>query len=112
MHKQGSQPARDPDSLNDLDTWKAPSTPSAMRARNGSQRVQPPSDPVPRSQNLLTGQALPIRSLSNSMRHQAALFIPAVSCDWMVGRGWLIQALAGRSGASGRRPRNRSGRAA
>jgi hypothetical protein len=94
MHKQGSQPARDPDSLNDLDTWKAPSTPSAMRARNGSQRVQPP------------------RSLSNSMRHQAALFIPAVSCDWMVGRGWLIQALAGRSGASGRRPRNRSGRAA
>jgi hypothetical protein len=59
--KQGSQPARDPDSLNDRDTWKAPSTPSAMRASNGSQCIQPPSDPAPRSQNLRAGQGLPIR---------------------------------------------------
>src|SRR5271166_4317589 len=46
------------------------------------------------------------------MRHQAAGFIPRVSWVSMVVRGLLIHTLAGRAGASGRRPRNRSGRAA
>jgi hypothetical protein len=46
--------------LNDLDAWKAPSVPSAVGARNGSQRVQPSPDSARRSQNLLAGQGLPV----------------------------------------------------
>ncbi|MGH3252459.1 MAG: RNA-guided endonuclease TnpB family protein [Trebonia sp.] len=53
-----------------------------------------------------------IRSLSNCLRHQAALFICVASWVWMVGRGLLIHTLAGSRGATGRRLRNRSGRAA
>src|SRR6266852_5948971 len=47
--------------LNDLDAWKAPSAPSAVGARKGSQRVQTPADPARRSQNLLAGEGLPAR---------------------------------------------------
>jgi hypothetical protein len=56
-----SQSARDPDSLSGLDSWKAPSAPSVVGARNGSQRVQPQSDPARLSQILLAGQGLLVR---------------------------------------------------
>jgi hypothetical protein len=51
------------------------------------------------------------RNLSNCLKHQATCVISTSSCDSMVGRGLLIQALAGSFGATGR-DRNRSGRAA
>jgi hypothetical protein len=51
------------------------------------------------------------RCLSNSMRHQGALFMPALSCDWMVRRGWLIQTRAGSPGPAGGPRRRRRGTA-
>jgi hypothetical protein len=56
--------------------------------------------------------AMALRSLSNCLRHQAAGFFCAVSLVSMVVRGLLIQAMPGSLGATGCRPRNRSGRAA
>ena len=55
--------------------------------------------------------AVPHRSLSNPMRHQAAWFFCDVTFVSMVAGGWLIQTLAGRGGGAGGR-RNRLGLAA
>ncbi|MGH4011953.1 MAG: hypothetical protein ACRDTH_27970, partial [Pseudonocardiaceae bacterium] len=61
------------------------------------------SDPQHRwSLDGLTYTRLPLRSLSNSMRHQAAWFLCGVCSVSMVVGGWLIHALVGRGGGVGR----------